>query len=83
MRGHRDDLHPGDGNHAAVVFAGSQGVFELNAMRPIVINKMPPTRHASLPTDARSFACSVQGTALNQKRIAEFVSRIRCMPTIS
>lgn len=61
------------GNDSAVAFAGSQGNFELNTMRPLVIDNF--LRSARLMADAcetfRMF--SVEGTSLNEKRIAQFV----------
>lgn len=59
----------------AVAIAGSQGNFELNAMRPIVINNF--LHCARILGDAceklRRF--SVEGTQLNRKRIDELVGR--------
>ena len=63
------------GEDNAVAFAGSQGNFELNAMRPIVINNF--LHSAGILGDAceklRHF--SVEGARLNRKRIEEMVSR--------
>ena len=42
------------GEDNAVAFAGSQGNFELNAMRPIIINNMLHRASASSATRARS-----------------------------
>jgi len=59
----------------AVSFAGSQGHFELNTMRPLVINNF--LHSARLLGDGcekfRLFA--IEGTKLNRKRIAEYVDR--------
>jgi fumarate hydratase, class II len=59
----------------AVAFAGSQGNFELNAMRPIIINNF--LHSARILGDAcdnlRRF--SIEGTKLNRKRIDEMVGR--------
>jgi fumarate hydratase class II len=59
----------------AVALAGSQGNFELNAMRPIIINNF--LHSARILGDAceklRQF--SVEGTRLNRKRIDEMVGR--------
>jgi fumarate hydratase class II len=59
----------------AVAFAGSQGNFELNAMRPIIINNF--LHSARILGDAceklRHF--SVEGTQLDRKRIDEMVGR--------
>jgi fumarate hydratase class II len=61
------------GNDSAVAFAGSQGNFELNTMRPLIIDNF--LRSALLLADGcekfRIF--SVEGTSLNEKRIAQFV----------
>lgn len=61
------------GDDAAVAFAGSQGNFELNAMRPIIINNF--LHSARILGDGmdhfRRF--SVEGTTLNEKRIASYV----------
>ena len=63
------------GEDNAVAFAGSQGNFELNAMRPIIINNF--LHSARILGDAceklRHF--SVEGTRLNRKRIDEMVGR--------
>jgi fumarate hydratase class II len=62
------------GNDTAVAFAGSQGNFELNAMRPIVISNV--LRSATLLADScekfRRF--SVEGTELDRSRIDGYVS---------
>jgi fumarate hydratase class II len=63
------------GEDNAVAFAGSQGNFELNAMRPVIINNF--LHSAAILGDAcekfRRF--SVEGTRLNRKRIDEAVGR--------
>jgi fumarate hydratase, class II len=63
------------GEDNAVAFAGSQGNFELNAMRPIIINNF--LHSARILGDAceklRQF--SVEGTQLNRKHIDEMVDR--------
>ncbi len=63
------------GEDNAVAFAGSQGNFELNAMRPIIINNF--LHSARILGDAceklRHF--SVEGARLNRKRIDEMVDR--------
>ena len=62
------------GNDAGVAFAGSQGNFELNAMRPIIINSF--LKSATILADGckkfRTF--SVEGTQLDEKRIASYVA---------
>jgi fumarate hydratase, class II len=63
------------GEDNAVAFAGSQGNFELNAMRPIIINNF--LHSARILGDAceklRHF--SVDGTRLNRQHIDEMVGR--------
>jgi fumarate hydratase class II len=63
------------GEDNAVAFAGSQGNFELNAMRPIIINNA--LHSIRILGDAcekfRSF--SVEGTELNRKRIDAMVDQ--------
>jgi len=61
------------GEDNAVAFAGSQGNFELNAMRPIIINDF--LHCASILSDGceKFRTYSVEGTELNRARIAELV----------
>jgi fumarate hydratase, class II len=58
-----------------VGFAGSQGNFELNAMRPIVINNF--LHSATILGDAceKLQTFCIDGTELNEKKISEYVSR--------
>jgi fumarate hydratase, class II len=62
------------GNDTAIAFAGSQGNFELNAMRPIIINNF--LHSATILADGcekfRTF--SVEGTELNRDKIDGYVS---------
>jgi fumarate hydratase class II len=61
------------GDDTAVAFAGSQGNFELNAMRPLIINNF--LHSATILADGcekfRRF--SVEGTDLNRERIDAYV----------
>ncbi|HQT79689.1 MAG TPA: class II fumarate hydratase [Rhodopila sp.] len=58
---------------SAVAFAGSQGNFELNAMRPIIINNLLHSARI-LADGAEKFRLfSVEGTKLNRKRIDRYV----------
>jgi fumarate hydratase, class II len=63
------------GEDNAVAFAGSQGNFELNAMRPIIINNF--LHSARILGDAcdKFRRYSVEGTRLNRARIGELVGR--------
>ena len=61
------------GDDTAVAFAGSQGNFELNAMRPIIINNFLHSARILADGCEKFRLFSVEGTELNTKRIAEFV----------
>jgi fumarate hydratase class II len=61
------------GDDSAVAFAGSQGNFELNAMRPIIINNFLHSARILADGCEKFRTFSVEGTRLNEKRIAEFV----------
>ncbi|GEN62655.1 class II fumarate hydratase [Acetobacter oeni] len=61
------------GNDTTVAFAGAQGNFELNVMRPVIISNV---LHAIriLADGCRNFRVfSVEGTILNEERIARYV----------
>jgi fumarate hydratase, class II len=60
---------------SAVAFAGSQGNFELNTMRPLVINNFLHSARI-LGDGCKAFRrYSVEGTELNRERIAELLDR--------
>jgi fumarate hydratase class II len=62
------------GEDTAVAFAGSQGNFELNTMRPIIINNVLHCARI-LADGAEKFRLhSVDGTRLNEQRISQYVS---------
>lgn len=61
------------GNDTAVAFAGSQGNFELNAMRPIIINNMLHSIQILADGCEKFRQYSVEGTALNEAHISEYV----------
>ncbi|MFG2884777.1 class II fumarate hydratase [Streptomyces sp. NPDC048297] len=60
---------------SAIAFAGSQGNFELNAMRPVIINNFlhAATIVADACTKLRRYC--IEGTRLNDDRIASYVNR--------
>lgn len=62
------------GDDSAVAFAGSQGNFELNAMRPIVINNFLHSARILGDGCEKFRTFSVEGTELNEKRIAHYVA---------
>ncbi len=61
------------GDDAAVAFAGSQGNFELNAMRPIIINNFLHSARILGDGCEKFRLFSVEGTEVNEKKIAEFL----------
>jgi fumarate hydratase class II len=63
------------GEDNAVAFAGSQGNFELNAMRPIIINNFLHSARVLGDACDKLRRFSVEGTRLNEKRIDEMVGR--------
>jgi fumarate hydratase class II len=63
------------GEDSAVAIAGSQGNFELNAMRPIIINDFLHAARVLADGCDRFRTFSVDGTRLNGAHIAELVDR--------
>jgi fumarate hydratase, class II len=63
------------GDDTAVAFAGSQGNFELNAMRPIIINNVLHAARVLGDACDKFRHYSVEGTKLNRQRIAEMLGR--------
>ncbi|MDQ8730314.1 class II fumarate hydratase [Bradyrhizobium sp. LHD-71] len=61
------------GNDAAVGFAGSQGNFELNAMRPVIISNFLHSARILADGCARFREFSVEGIELNRNKIDEYV----------
>lgn len=61
------------GNDTAVAFAGSQGNFELNAMRPLIINSFLQSARILADGCARFRQFSVEGTELDRDRIRSYV----------
>jgi fumarate hydratase class II len=69
------------GQDAAIGFAGSQGNFELNAMRPIIINNF--LHSATILADGceKFRTYSVEGTDIDRKRIAAHVENTLMLVT--
>jgi fumarate hydratase class II len=63
------------GEDAAVAVAGSQGNFELNAMRPIIINDFLHSARILADGCEKFRTFSVEGTELDRPHIAELVER--------
>jgi fumarate hydratase class II len=63
------------GEDNAVAFAGSQGNFELNAMRPIVINNFLHSARILGDACEKFRRYSVEGTRLDRARIDEMLGR--------
>jgi len=59
----------------AVAIAGSQGNFELNAMRPIIINNFLHSARILGDACAKLRQFSIEGTRLNRQRIDELLGR--------
>src|SRR5882672_1377811 len=63
------------GNQAAMTFAGSQGNFELNAFKPVIIFNFLHSVELLTDACARFREFCVEGIAANRSRIAELVER--------
>jgi fumarate hydratase, class II len=63
------------GDDSAVAFAGSQGNFELNAMRPIIINNFLHSARILGDGMEKFRTFSVEGTELNTTKIASYVDQ--------
>jgi fumarate hydratase class II len=61
------------GDDTAVAFAGSQGNFELNAMRPIIINNFLHSVRILADGCEKFREYSVEGTELDRARIQRYV----------
>lgn len=62
-------------NDTAVSFGASKGNFELNTMRPLIIKNFLHSLHILADGCEKFRIFSVEGTALNRERIAEYVDR--------
>jgi fumarate hydratase, class II len=62
------------GNDTAVALAGSQGNFELNAMRPVIIDNFLHSARILGDGCEKFLEFSVRGTTLNVDRISQYVS---------
>jgi fumarate hydratase class II len=69
------------GNDTAVALAGSQGNFELNAMRPVIINNVLHSARILGDGCAKFLEYSVKGTSLNTERIAGYVDNSAMLVT--
>ena len=61
------------GNDTAVSFAGSQGNFELNAMRPVIINNFLHSARILADGCEKFREFSIEGTELNRDKIQQYV----------
>lgn len=61
------------GNDSAVAFAGSQGNFELNAMRPVIINNFLHSARILADGCDKFHKYSVEGTDINREKIQQYV----------
>ncbi len=62
------------GDDNAVAFAGSQGNFELNAMRPIIINNVLHSARILGDASEKLRQYSIEGLTLDNERIAKYVN---------
>lgn len=63
------------GEDTAVAFAGSQGNFELNAMRPIIINNFLHSARILADGCEKFRLYSVEGTELNRPKIEDYLAQ--------
>jgi fumarate hydratase class II len=63
------------GNHAAIAFAGSQGNFELNVFKPVMIHNFLHSVRLLSDTCRMFVEFCVQGMDANRKRIQEYVEK--------
>jgi fumarate hydratase, class II len=66
---------------AAAALGGSQGNFELNAMRPVIINNVLHSARILGDGCAKFLEYSVKGTSLNTERIAGYVDNSAMLVT--
>jgi fumarate hydratase, class II len=69
------------GNDTAVALAGSQGNFELNAMRPVIINNFLHSARILADGCEKFLTYSVEGTTLNTARIEDYVAKSAMLVT--
>ena len=69
------------GNDTAVALAGSHGNFELNAMRPVIINNVLHSARILGDGCTKFLEYSVKGTSLNTERIAGYVDNSAMLVT--
>src|SRR5205807_10255856 len=63
------------GEDNAVAFAGSQGNFELNAMRPIIINNVLHSARILGDASEKLRRYSIEGTELDRGKVSDYVGR--------
>ena len=59
----------------AIAFAGSQGNFELNAMRPVIVNNFLHAATILADACAKLRQYCIEGTELNRKQVDSYVNR--------
>jgi fumarate hydratase, class II len=64
---------PVHGNHAAISFAGSQGNFELNVFKPVMIHNFMHSARLLTDTCLRFTEFCVEGLEVDRKRVAAYV----------
>lgn len=66
----------------ATAFAGSQGNFELNAMRPVIINNFLHSATILADACAKLRQYCIEGTELNHDQIGTYVNRSLMLVTV-
>jgi fumarate hydratase class II len=70
------------GNDTAVAFAGSQGNFELNTMRPLIIKNFLHSARILADGCEKFRLHSVEGTSINQTKLQEYVNNSLMLVTV-
>lgn len=70
------------GDDSVVAFAGSQGNFELNAMRPIIINNVLHSARILGDACEKLRRYSIEGITLDKERIGQYVNESLMLVTV-
>jgi fumarate hydratase, class II len=70
------------GNDTAVAIAGSQGNFELNAMRPIIIKNVLHSSHILGDASDKFLRYSIEGITLDKERISRYLNESLMLVTV-
>ena len=70
------------GNDTAVAIAGSQGNFELNAMRPIIIKNVLHSSRILGDASDKFLRYSIEGITLDKERISRYLNESLMLVTV-